>query len=465
MKRLATVLNHIVFWGLLLVIPLAVIPYGTVDAWWEAAFECAIFSLTVLWILEGLMSGNWEMKSLSVLAPLIAITAYAFLQAVHWPPARFSTAGGQHMISIDGYQTYLTARKSLALLLFIGALLVHTSTRERLRWAVRVVIAIGLASAVFGILRQFLQPSDSTRGFILPFLFPTVGYGQFISANAFAYLMEMSLGLVTGLLFGGGINRQRVPIYVAVMAVIWTALVLSNSRGGLISLACQSVFVLFVALSWYSERNTGGDRPNKALIFLGRSKLVRALAVILILGTLTAGVAWMGGDDLANKLAARDQSGQNNPDGTTRQEIWHSSWKLIKQHPWTGVGFGAYFLAISQYQAGSGSVKLAQAHNDYLDLAANGGLIAVGLALWFIILVIRRVRSSLGSRDYYRRAVALGAAAGTLAVGVHSVVDFGLQVTGNAVVFAALIVFLISPSLVETGMHRTARRLRFSRDH
>ncbi|HMH45531.1 MAG TPA: hypothetical protein VK557_18730, partial [Pyrinomonadaceae bacterium] len=286
--------NALVFWCLLGVIALAVFPYGTVDPWWEAAFECSVFFLTAVWIVASVVAGDWQIRGVSVLLPMMAITAYAFVQAIQWP-AWLTTSATRHMLSIDHYQTYITARKSLALTLFLTLLLAHTSTAKRFRWVVRAVIAVGAGSALFGILRQFLQPSDSTVGFLLPFLFYGMGYAQFISPNAFAYLMEMTLALLVGLVLGGGVSRRRVMIYLAVVAIVWTALVLSNSRGGLLSLVCGSIFVLFVALNWYSERKLyRGDEPQKWMTLFRTSKLVRIAVIGLVLATLMAGVLWIG---------------------------------------------------------------------------------------------------------------------------------------------------------------------------
>lgn len=436
-------LNRFVFAALLAVIPLSVIPYGTVDPWWESAFESFVFFLTAIWMFEVVLSRGWQIKRVSVLLPMIAITAYAFLQAVQWPPAWLIKTSSQHMLSIDHYQTYLTARKTLALTLFFGMLLVHASSVQRLRWIVRMVIAVGLGSAAFGITRQFVQASDSTGGFILPFLFYGSGYGQFISPNAFAFLMEMTLGLLAGLVLGGGLRKNRLLIYLAIMTVVWTALVLSNSRGGLISLACQAIFVFFVGLNWYSERRLSrGNGPNKLISFIRGSKLVRAAAVVLVLATLSVGVLWMGGEDLTNKLQTSTMSQEG--DGTTRVEIWRASWKLFKDRPWTGTGFGAYFLGIPQFELSSGRIRVEQAHNDYLDLAASGGVFGLVLSAWFVAMVLWNARFNLQNHRGYERAAVLGAASAALGVGIHSVVDFGLQLTGIAVVFAALIVVLVA---------------------
>ncbi len=458
----AAKLNSTVFLLLLTVIVLSIIPYGAVDEWWESVFECAVFVLTALWILEVLFRGEWRVKKLSILLPLILITAYAFSQTIVWPASigvgRLSL---QPTITIDRYQTYLTARKCLALTLFLGLLLSHTTTSRRFHWLVRALLGLGLASALFGISRQFLQAPDSDRGFVLPFLFAGIGFGQFLSPNVLAYLMEMLIALGLGLRLGGAVKRERIPIYLVGVLIIWAALVLSNSRGAILGFVTQSIFLLFMCLSWYSMRRLSqGESKPAWLRFIQTSVLVRLIVIVLLSATLLAGVVWMGGQELASKIDSQANT-EERQDGLTRRDIWHSSWQLVKDHPITGVGFGAYFLAIPRYQSGSGRIKLEQAHNDYLDLAANGGLIAVALACWFIGILVWRLRVSFKSLDSYRCAAALGAAAGMLSVGVHSSVDFGLQVTGIGVVFAALVVVGIADDqLVSRPQQRNVNRLR-----
>jgi O-antigen ligase len=436
-------LDKVVFVSLLALIVTTAIPYGTVDPWWEALFECAVFGSTALWILEGLLSGDWRLNRFLPIVPLIILTVYSFLQTVQLPTWIVATGAhsAQRMLTVDQYQTHLTTLKILSLTAFLGLLLIHVSTPKRLTWLVRTLIAVGFGSAVFGITRQLLQAPTSS-GFVLPFLFPGTGYGQFIGANGFSYLMEMSFGLIAGLVLGSGIPRTRVPVYVAAALVIWTALVLSNSRGGMVSLGFQFIFLLLVSTAWYlrRRRSRAGSRPGRALAFIERSLVVRLVAIAVIGCVLVAGVLWMGGERLTSKFQEQASSENTNTiDGITRRQIWRSTWSLIKDNPWTGVGFGAYFLAIPQYQIGSGRIKVAQAHNDYLDLLASGGLVAGLLAAWFIVLVFWRTRSSLRAADSYRRAAALGAVAAMLDVAIHSVVDFGLQFTGIAVFFMAVV--------------------------
>jgi O-antigen ligase len=313
-----------------------------------------------------------------------------------------------------------------------------------------VIIAAGFASALFGLFRQSLQSADSASGFVLPLLFYGLGYSQFISSNAFGFLMEMTLGLLLGLIVGGAVPWRSVPFYAAIALVLWASLVLSNSRGSVLGLICQTAFLAFVAVSWYRARRSSPEHEEAEhrTFFKPVALLLRAVLILTIIGTLIVGVVWLGGQSLAQKFEANSPGSEA---GVTRKDIWRSSWDLFKEHPFTGVGFGAYFLAITKHQIGSGRTRVEEVHNDYLDLAANGGIVAIGLAIWFAVLMVRRARLRLRSRDAYRRAAALGAVAGILSVGVHSLVDFGLQITGLAAVFCGLIVIAVADVELEPG--------------
>ena len=143
--------------------------------------------------------------------------------------------------------------------------------------------------------------------------------------------------------------------------------------------------------------------------------------------------AWKVDSDRTTKLLRQGR------DVTPRIEIWRSTWQVIKAHPVFGVGFGAYWVSIDEFSDRSGKFKPFEAHNDYLDILASGGLIGLALAGWFVFLVIKRARIQLRTTDPFRRAACAGALVGLFGVAVHSLVEFGLQRTVNAVIFVVLI--------------------------
>ena len=171
---------------------------------------------------------------------------------------------------------------------------------------------------------------------------------------------------------------------------------------------------------------------------------MRAFLIFCLIGLFAYGVGWIGGEPVVSnfQLAATDFSQQEmtNNINTSRREIWSATWKMIKAHPVAGVGFGGYWIGITRYHQASGEITPQQAHNDYLELMASGGIVGCVLIAWFLVVVVRRARWGLLSRPPFYRAAGLGALTGIFGVAIHSFVDFGLHMTINALVFLALIV-------------------------
>jgi O-antigen ligase len=90
------------------------------------------------------------------------------------------------------------------------------------------------------------------------------------------------------------------------------------------------------------------------------------------------------------------------------------------------------------YDSRNGLYRLEQAHNDYLQVLSDGGIVGAGLGLFFVISMFRMGFARRGSHDHFRRGVATGALAGCFAVLVHSFFDFTLHTSSNALLFLVL---------------------------
>ncbi len=468
-KRRARVLSRLVLILLLAIIALAAVPYGTVDLWWIALLECSIFAVGVLWLVEGLVCGSWFVSEHRLLLPPLAIIAFAIVQLL--PFGRSMTAGIETSwtISADPFETQLWIFRMGSYVLTGALLLRYTSDPRRLRQLVYFVVVLGVACALFGISRQTLQHEP---GFLLSRLMPGNGYAQFINRNHFAFLMEMTLGLLLGLMAVSGARRERLLIYLAAAVPVWVSLVLSNSRGGILSMLLQLLFAIImfqVARPLQNSSRTEKHVRFKWLNRLSRSLAFRTLLVVCLLAASLFGVLWIGGESLTSRLEAmhEDESGavegsQANTShtmGETRAEIWRATWDLSKSHLIAGSGFGGYWTAVTKYHAATGEMSLQQAHNDYLELLASGGIIGVGLVVWFVIVFIKQVRQRLRSPDAFRRAACFGALISLFGIAVHSCVDFGLHVTINALVCTLLIVIATVNERVEeqSASHRRSR--------
>jgi len=393
-------LGKIIFALLVSVLVITPIPYGTVEPWWKAAFICEVLGIFIFGIWE---KPIFENPSL-VLLPLLALSGLAFLQS--WIA-----------LSADPFQTRFFALQLLALTAFLSLLYRYAATESRIRVLVYTIVGVAIVSAIFGILRQTTQHET---GFLLPLLKQNQGFAQFVNKNHFAYLMEMALGLAIGLIIAGG-SKQKL-IQFALLLPIWVGLVLSNSRGGILAMLVQVTIA--------------------ALFLLRATTLKLALAAVLIAGVLL-GTIWVGGERLVtNFSAAGSELTTTVRDGASRNEIWRATLKMFAAHPILGVGLGAYWIGITAYHDASGLLTPQEAHNDYLELLSSGGVVGLALGVWFAVNVIRLARGNLNTDTGFIRAVRIGSVLGIAGVAAHSLLDFGLHLFGNTVVFLTLIMML-----------------------
>jgi tetratricopeptide (TPR) repeat protein len=120
--------------------------------------------------------------------------------------------------------------------------------------------------------------------------------------------------------------------------------------------------------------------------------------------------------------------------------LWMDTGKMVRDFPLWGVGLGAWSTVFPHYQRPLWtSVYFREAHNDYVELAAEMGVIGSGLFTWFFVLVARQLRHGFLAASVKVRPllVAFGGAIGVMAV--HEMVDFNLQIPANAVLLTVLV--------------------------
>jgi O-antigen ligase len=443
--RVARILGTFVFAALLALIVITAIPYGTAEAWWKAFFVCAAFALSILWLIEGYLSNSWISAGWDISLPVAALVLFSFLQTISLGNGQISGIAMPvwRTVSLDPFATRFFALQLLALVLCGLLLFRYLSTARRLKIVINVIIALAVASAVFGVVRQTTQHS---LGFGLPLLQLEQGYGQFINRNHFAYLMEMALGLTLGMVLGGGVKRDQVLLYLAALIPVWTALVLCNSRGGLIAMLAEVILASFLVSGFLQDRHADESTP-KVLMILRSGPVRIGLFIVLVCGVVF-GTLYLGGEQLAARIEqsrtefSRDDSELRQR--VSRNETWAMTLKMFAAHPVLGVGMGAYWVAVPAFHDASGTLTPQEAHNDYLELLASGGVVGFAIGVWFLIAVAKKAKANLRSSNPLRRAACLGASIGIAGVAVHSLVDFGLHMIANAIVFTTLVVIATS---------------------
>jgi O-antigen ligase len=382
---------------------------------------------------------------------------FALIQTV---PLSSATVGGvsiNRTISADPFETRQFTAELLAHTLVLAMLIRFTNTKSRLRILTYVVIGSGMGIALFGLLRFVLQPQQG--GFLLHYLKGETGFGPFINRDHFAFLMEISMGLIVGLVTFGRLRKRKLRLCFGCGLIIWLATSLSSSRGGVSAMVCQIMLGFFLAMADRSEILRSPFTRTLRRAF--RSLTVRVVVLVTILVLIVAASIWVGGDKFRYNVEMTPTEIDVNPsaDSVKRADIWLAGWQLFKAHPIAGSGFGGFSAGITRYHEKSGIYAIRQAHNDYLEVLTSGGLIAAALGIWFVFGVYRVVSPRLRTESGFVLAVRWGAVIAFFGVAIHSFVDFGLHVPGNSIALMAVLAI----SLVDVGrkaVKGTARRVR-----
>lgn len=443
----AQLLERIIFVGCLIVIAFTAIPYGSVEFWWTSAFQIAVFALVALWALQALLSGSFESQRWSWLAaPAGVLVLFSLVQAIPFGAA--ASAGGLNQtirsaISADPFETQSFALRIAAFASLAVLLLRFTNNRVRLEALALTVMGVGALSALFGITRQAIQHGEGA--FLLRTLPPGIGYGQIINRNQFALMMEMSLGVSLGMIFVRHGRFDKRLLYVALALPIAAALILANSRGGILTMMSELLLLSFLMLR--SQRNNndnvraaGSRRGSHAFLMLA----VRTMIIVALLGIAALAIVWVGGERVTSNLSTITEELKPENEAarwnTRRVDIWKATWLMFKEHPLMGVGFGGYWIAVPRYHDASGTYTPQQAHNDYLETLASGGILGFAIVCCLVAMVVRQLRKTSRQSDHFRQALWRGAFIGLCGVAIHSIFDFGLHITINGALCASLIV-------------------------
>ena len=258
------------------------------------------------------------------------------------------------------------------LFVYFAAALAFIDSPRRLRLVARLVIIFGFLLAIYGLMQHFINPSTI---FWVREPKQAEPFGPYVNRHHFAGYMELTLAMPLGLLFAGAIERERVMLYAFATAMMAIALVMTNSRGGMLSMVCEIMFLAAVAATAMRRRRSeeGGDRGTR----------MRAAAVKVGLGfamiiAVFFGVLYFGGEDSISRLVGT----VNSADPTTgRAHFWSGTIEIIKDHPLLGTGLGAFSAVYPRYDTSSGAYRLEQAHNDYLQIFSDAGVVGGLVAL------------------------------------------------------------------------------------
>ena len=303
-------------------------------------------------------------------------------------------------------------------------------SRGGMRAMARSVTWLALVLAAFGMMQHLTAPR------LMYWMWPApkgaTPFGPFVNHSDFASLLVMALPLVAGYGLARVQSRTHTgaPRRLAIDAVtIWlfvvvclisASLVVGLSRSGLIAGAAG-----LAAFAWLSS----GRMPQKARAWFLFAHLVLVLVA----------AAYANPRALSLRISQTVTSGLG-----ARRTVWHETWPMVRDFWATGVGAGAYQRAMIVYQQSPRLFYFNHAHNEYLQLVAEGGVLLIIPALLAVAVGVSRIRARLTADRSPAFSIRAGAVGGLVAIAVQSVWETGLRIPANGLLFAVLAAIAIA---------------------
>jgi len=302
------------------------------------------------------------------------------------------------------------------------------ASRRGLRATARGIAWIGLALSALALLQHGSAP-DRVYWWIRPGGRRPSPFGPFVNRNDLATWLIMAAPLVVGYAVARVQSRRRRDSGAFDIAATIDATTLW--------LGASVFFMVATLLVTVSRSALIGEVAGAAgFLWLARGRMRRSSIgwLTAIGGTLVAGAAtYASWNTLATRMEETLALGLGG-----RREIWDLTWRMAADFRLAGIGVGAYERVMALYQPLPHVFYFNHAHNEYLQLMAEGGLIlavpaavAAGAASWQIWRSVDAHRTAV----FWIRA---GAAGGLIAAAVQSVWNTGLRLPANAVLFALL---------------------------
>jgi len=427
--------------ALLCIVPaFATVLFGAVDSatWVIISIFWAV--LVCLWLADGWANRGILLNKSSLQIPLVALLALGVVQLL-------PLGSGSSTLSLDAYSTRFFVIRLIIFSTFFAAALAYINSEKRLKRIVVLIVIFGATMAFFGILQRLANPDGIYGMRLTPQAIP---FGPFVNQHHFAALMQMTGGLTLALLLGRDTTREKKYLLAIALVISGIAVALTGSRGGLLGfLAMASFAALLTFMSGRKSRSEERAGVQRKIIFA---------AGALGFGLVIIGTALLigGNDQVLRGIGAVSADADVS---TGRLHFWPIALKIFIANPLIGSGFDSFAVAFTRYDTWSGLMRVEQAHNEYLQMLAEGGLVAIGCVLMFIFLLFKKGLKVVSSTKGFRQSAAIGSLAGCLGIMVHSFFDFPLRTNSNMFVLLLLAAIATVPvAIAEHHHHHRHRR-------
>lgn len=360
-------------------------------------------------VVLGIQRGRLTVPVLSVRYLLMAFLGFAVVATIFSP---YAHPGRQWLLTIICYA------------MFFYLLVSSVDRWEHVHTLTAVIVLAGVGEAALAILQgvawHVMRPSGTffNPNFLAGYL--AVSWAMLLSGVVHGYRRDAawSSAWLSPALWWSGILASLGSLFLAVM--------LTQSRAGMIVLLVSTAFILTVRYGW---------------------KLAGSCLLFLVLAGLFLPTP------LRERVLAEHQQ---NPVSYARWQMWQGAIAQMVDHPF-GIGLGLYQYTYPLYAFPvEGEIarygKVAQTpHNDYLQMGIEMGVGAMAVFAAGVFMLGRELRRALQARLSRRqRSLILGTGGGGMALLVHAALDSSLRESALAILLVLCAGLIVSAARLTT---------------
>jgi O-antigen ligase len=413
--------------GICCLLAFAVLCFGATEEWSQAVLEVGAAVLLVVWTIK---QYHLKAEQLTIPQEFWPLCAFALVVAV------------QLVFHLTASRYYTRVELQLLVTYLIVVFLMSQVFTRRGHWRAFVwfLMTLGFFVSIFGIL-QHLTFNGKLYWFRV-MRFGGLPFGPYVNRNHFAGFAEMIIPIALVPLVLGKVRRERIFLVALFAVVPIVALVLSASRGGIVSFGVQMV-ILFLLLMMRRVQ-------SRYVIFGG----------VLVLGAMMA-VYWIG----VQQVLVRFANIQNLEVSTGKRKAMRlDTIRIFRDHPIIGTGLGTLEMVYPPYDSVYDGKIVNHAHNDYLEGLAETGIIGGLCCLWFLgVVLVSSLKGMVALGSSFGSALNLSGLVACSGILVHSLVDFNLHIPANALLFfvsAHMAVVRLQPTDPAVDDRQSHRRLK-----
>jgi O-antigen ligase len=412
--------------GLFILFAFSVLAFGTVEVWSQSVLEIGAGILFLWWALVVFRDPEATIQWNPLIWPILGVLIIGFVQLfLGVTPYRYFT-----QLELLRFGAYL-------ILFFLSVQAFRTrSDLKKLAWFL-ILLCFGVS--LFGIAQHFT--SEGPIYWVRPLRAGGDPFGPYVNRNHFAGFVELTLPIALAMLVFRGIQRDVYPLVGLLAIVPAGALILSGSRGGIVSFAFE------IAVLWLLARTrTSPDRPR----FVGIAIVVFAAMALIV---------WLGAAKALERFASL-HIGEVTM--SRRVSMIRGATHIFLDHPIDGVGLGALVAVYPRYETLYDGKLVDHVHNDYIEMLAETGLLGGICGLAFLWILFRQARTCYAAEQgHFSRALHAGAMAGLCGILLHTFVDFNLHIPSNSLLFLVMAHLATTPPVAtEAVVERRRRRVR-----